>query len=74
MVDPHRHVSPADGSLIGSVSGHASAMRGTASSLFDSSQQTSERAVGAVRSFDEASANVKTAAEAADVVAVYRRH
>ena len=52
--------------LIGSVSGNASAMRGTASSLFDSSQQTSQRAAGAVRSFDEASANVKTVAEAAD--------
>jgi hypothetical protein len=34
--------------------------------LFNSSQQTSERAAGAVRSFDEASANVKIAAEAAD--------
>jgi methyl-accepting chemotaxis protein len=53
-------------SLIESVSGHASAMRGTASSLFDCSQRTSEHAVGAVRSFDEASANVRTAAEAAD--------
>ena len=52
--------------LIGSVSGNASAMRGTASSLFDSSQQTSERAAGAVRSFDQTSANVKTVAEAAD--------
>ncbi len=52
--------------LIGSVSGNASAMRGTASSLFASSQQTSQRAADAVRSFDEASANVKTVAEAAD--------
>jgi PAS domain S-box-containing protein len=52
--------------LIGSVSDNASAMRGTASSLFASSQQTSQRAGGAVRSFDETSANVKTVAEAAD--------
>jgi methyl-accepting chemotaxis protein len=52
--------------ISGSVSGNTSAMRGAASSLFNSSQQTSERAAGAVRSFDEASANVKIAAEAAD--------
>ena len=52
--------------LIGSVSGKASAMRGTASSLFAASQQTSHRAGGAVRSFDEASANVKIVAAAAD--------
>jgi len=52
--------------LIGSVSGSAGAMRNTASSLFDSSQQTSQRAAGAVRAFDEASANVKIVAAAAD--------
>ena len=52
--------------LIGSVSGNASAMRGTASSLFDSSQRTSERAASAVRSFDETSANVKIVAAAAE--------
>jgi methyl-accepting chemotaxis protein len=52
--------------LIGSVTDNASTMRGTASSLFDSSQQTSQRAAGAVRSFDEASANVSIVAAAAD--------
>ena len=52
--------------LIGSVSGSAGAMRDTASSLFDSSQQTSQRAAGAVRAFDEASANVKIVTAAAD--------
>ncbi len=52
--------------LVGSVSDNAGAMRGTASSLFASSQQTSQRAADAVQSFDEASANVKTVAEAAD--------
>ncbi len=52
--------------LIGSVSGSAGAMRGTASSLFDSSQQTSQRAAGAVRAFDKASANVKIVAAAAE--------
>ena len=52
--------------LIGSVSGKASAMRGTASSLFAASEQTSQRAAGAVRSFDEASANVKIVAAAAE--------
>jgi methyl-accepting chemotaxis protein len=52
--------------LIGSVSGNASAMRDTASALFDSSQQTSHSAAGAVRSFDKTSTNVKTVAESAD--------
>jgi methyl-accepting chemotaxis protein len=52
--------------LIGSVSGSAGAMHNTASSLFDSSQQTSQRAAGAVRAFDEASANVKIVAAAAE--------
>ena len=52
--------------LIGSVSGSAGAMRNTASSLFNSSQQTSQRAAGAVRAFDEASANVKIVTAAAD--------
>jgi PAS domain S-box-containing protein len=52
-------------SLFSSVSGSASAMRTTATSLFGTSQQTSQRAEGAVRAFDDASANVETAAAAA---------
>jgi PAS domain S-box-containing protein len=53
-------------SLLSSVSESASAMRTTATSLFGTSQQTSARAQGAVQAFREASANVKTAADAAE--------
>lgn len=52
--------------LLSSVSGSASAMRTTAGVLFGSSEQTSQRAESAVQAFNEASANVETAAVAAD--------
>jgi methyl-accepting chemotaxis protein len=52
--------------LLSSVSGSAVAMRSTASTLLGSSDQTSQRAESAVRAFNEASANVGTAAVAAD--------
>jgi len=52
--------------LLSSVSSSASAMRSTASALFGSSEQTSQRAESAVQAFNEASANVETAAVAAD--------
>jgi hypothetical protein len=52
--------------LLSSVSGSASAMRSTAGALLDSSDQTSQRAGSAVQAFTEASANVETAAIAAD--------
>ncbi|MEX0752007.1 MAG: methyl-accepting chemotaxis protein [Xanthobacteraceae bacterium] len=53
-------------SLLSSVSDSASAMRATATSLFDASHKTSQRAEGAVSAFNEASSNVKTAAVAAN--------
>jgi len=52
--------------LLSSVSGSAISMRSTASALLGSSDQTSQRAESAARAFNEASANVKTAAVAAD--------
>ncbi|MSP32965.1 MAG: hypothetical protein EXR03_09140, partial [Pseudolabrys sp.] len=52
--------------LLSSVSGSATAMRSTAGTLFGSSDQTSQRAESAVQAFHEASANVETAAVAAD--------
>ena len=52
--------------LLSSVSGSAAAMRSTAGALFGSSEQTSQRAESAVQAFHEASANVETAAVAAD--------
>ncbi len=52
--------------LLSSVSGSATAMRATASKLFGSSDQTSQRADSAVSAFNEASANVETAAVAAE--------
>jgi methyl-accepting chemotaxis protein len=52
-------------SLLSSVSDSASAMHATATSLFGTSQKTSQRAEGAVQAFNEASANVKSAAAAA---------
>jgi methyl-accepting chemotaxis protein len=52
--------------LLTSVSDNAAAMRTTATVLFNSSGQTSQRAEGAVHSFHEASSNVETAAVAAD--------
>jgi methyl-accepting chemotaxis protein len=52
-------------SMLNSVSESAHAMQATAVSLLDSSQQTSQRAEGAVRASNEASANVETAAAAA---------
>ena len=52
--------------LLSSVSSSATAMRSTARGLFDSSEHTSQRAENAVQAFNEASANVETAAVAAD--------
>ena len=52
--------------LLSTVSASATAMRSTALKLFGSSEQTSERAESAVQAFHEASANVETAAVAAD--------
>jgi hypothetical protein len=52
--------------LLSSVSGSAIAMRSTAGVLLNSSNQTSQRAESAVHAFHEASANVETAAIAAD--------
>jgi methyl-accepting chemotaxis protein len=52
--------------LLSSVSSSATAMRSTAGMLFGSSEQTSQRAESAVHAFHEASANVETAAVAAD--------
>jgi methyl-accepting chemotaxis protein len=52
--------------LLSSVSGSATAMRSTARALLGSSDQTSQRAESSVQAFNEASANVKSAAVAAD--------
>ncbi|HLA20137.1 MAG TPA: PAS-domain containing protein [Pseudolabrys sp.] len=52
--------------LLSGVSGSATAMRSTAGALLGSSDQTSQRAESAVQAFTEASANVETAAIAAD--------
>jgi methyl-accepting chemotaxis protein len=51
------------------VSESAGTMKSTASSLFESSEQASQRAEGAVQASNEASANVRTAATAADEMA-----
>jgi methyl-accepting chemotaxis protein len=53
-------------SLLQSVARSASVMRSTAANLFNASDQTSQRAGSAVQTSNEASANVKTAAVAAD--------
>jgi methyl-accepting chemotaxis protein len=52
--------------LLSSVSSSATAMRSTARALFTSSEHTSQQAESAVQAFNEASANVETAAVAAD--------
>lgn len=52
--------------LLSTVSASATAMRSTARELFGSSEQTSQHAESAVHAFHEASANVETAAVAAD--------
>jgi methyl-accepting chemotaxis protein len=52
--------------LLSTVSEGATAMRSTARALFGSSEHTSQRAESAVQAFHEASANVETAAVAAD--------
>jgi len=51
--------------LLTSVSDSATAMRATAGTLLGSSHQTSLRAISAVQAFNEASANVESAAVAA---------
>jgi NO-binding membrane sensor protein with MHYT domain/archaellum component FlaC len=53
-------------SVLKVVSDSAGTMKSTASTLFESSEQASQRAEGAVQASNEASANVKTAATAAD--------
>jgi methyl-accepting chemotaxis protein len=60
---------PLAGRLLGSVGECAAAMHTTAEVLFDSSDRTSERARGATQAFNEASANVESAAVAADELA-----
>src|SRR5262245_23041598 len=57
---------PAAEKLLSTVSESATAMRSTALALFGSSEHTSQRAESAVQAFHEASANVETAAVAAD--------
>jgi len=57
---------PAVEKLLASVSGSATAMRSTADTLFGSSDQTLQRAESAMQAFQEASANVETAAVASD--------
>ncbi len=52
--------------LMSMLADSAGAMRLTATSLFSASQQTSTRAADAVQAFNEASANVESAAAAAD--------
>jgi methyl-accepting chemotaxis protein len=52
--------------LLSSVGDSAAAMRATANVLFGSSDQTSQRAQSAVQAFHEASANVESAAVAAE--------
>jgi methyl-accepting chemotaxis protein len=52
--------------LLGSVGECAAAMRATADALLGSSDNTSERAAHAAKAFNEASANVESAAVAAD--------
>ena len=52
--------------LLGGVSECATAMRTTANTLFGSSDDTSKRAESAVQAFHEASANVESAAVAAE--------
>jgi PAS domain S-box-containing protein len=57
---------PAAEKLLSSVSGNAASMRSTARALLGFSDRTSQRAESAVHAFNEASANVGTAAVAAD--------
>jgi PAS domain S-box-containing protein len=52
--------------LLTSVSSSAAAMRSTAATLFGSSERTTQRAESAAKAYNEASANVATAAAAAD--------
>lgn len=56
-------------SLLRSVKDSAATMKTTASELFASSDQTSQRAQGALQASNEASVNVTTAATAADQIA-----
>jgi methyl-accepting chemotaxis protein len=51
--------------MLRTVGDGAAAMRATATSLFQSSHQTSQRAVGAVQASNEASANIEAVASAA---------
>ena len=55
----HRRLSPADGKPHRQRQRQCRRHAQSASSLFNSSRQTSQRAAGAVGAFDEASANVK---------------
>jgi NO-binding membrane sensor protein with MHYT domain/methyl-accepting chemotaxis protein len=57
---------PQAANLLDSVKESVGAMRATAQTLLGNSRQTSERAVGAVNAFNEASANVNAVAAAAN--------
>lgn len=56
-------------SLLSTVKDSTGTMKGTAATLFSSSDQTSQRAQGALQASNEASINVTTAATAADQMA-----
>jgi PAS domain S-box-containing protein len=56
-------------SMLTAVGDHAGAMRATATTLFAASRKASERAEGAVKTSNEASFNVETAASAAEEMA-----
>jgi NO-binding membrane sensor protein with MHYT domain/methyl-accepting chemotaxis protein len=53
-------------SVLQTVGNSTASMRSTATALYDSSDQTSQRAEGALKTSNEASSNVATAATAAD--------
>jgi methyl-accepting chemotaxis protein len=57
-------------SVLGSVGENAASMKTTASTLFASSEQTSQQAIGAVKAGDKASRDVVTAAAAADELSI----
>jgi len=57
---------PQASNLLNSVKGSVGTMRTTAHTLLENSRQTSQRAVGAVSAFDEASTNVSAVAAAAN--------
>jgi methyl-accepting chemotaxis protein len=76
MIEQEQHRTMIDGAISGfrervesvlkTVGDSTASMRSTATTLFGSSDQTSQRAEGALKTSNEASANVATAATAAD--------